>query len=591
MYFDGRMPSTQRATTGLPEASPLGYRALTAVVVGGMAFLFTWLGSPLQDEWPPLLVINVAVGILFVFAAALLIRDGAQRGTAVLLSLAGLAWFTGWIRVPLPGPLSFMASTVGALFWAFAGWALLRYPESRLADRAETLFMVSAVLWLGAGHTLCSLFFDPTWDPARWPSGTWWPTMEDDRGIYTNIRAFELIVDAVLVAAYLLLAVRRLRRLGGVDRWVLAPLVASIVAAGAPLVLRVAAPLSDQWLHTLAVVTSAAVLIVPLAFLAAIVRTRMTHTAVADVVMDLSKPDPADVTTALRRALRDPTLELRFWIPATKSYVDEAGQPVTDQNAQRLIVPIDDPSAGRIGVVVADPQLARHQHLVDAAVGASGLALRNAKLQAELRAQLDQLQASRRRITEAGVAERRRIERDLHDGLQQRLLALTLTVAELRSTTVDSSVLSGLETIRSEMHSALQELRDVAHGVMPAMLAQGGLRPALDDVVDRLPLGVELEVESHRYPAAVELTTYYIACEGLANIVKHAHATLAKVRITSSDTELHLEVVDNGRGGADVASGTGLAGLADRARALGGDLSVIPGPAGGTTLRAVLPCG
>ena len=313
----------------------------------------------------------------------------------------------------------------------------------------------------------------------------------------------ELIVDAVLVAAYLILAVRRLRRLGGVDRWVLAPLVASIVAAGAPLVLRVAAPLSDQWLQTLSVLTSGAVLIVPLAFLAAIVRSRMTHTAVADVVMELAKPDAeSNVTAALRGALRDPTLQLLFWIPATNSYVDEAGQPVEGPNAQRLIVPIQDPSVGRIGVVVADPQLTRHQDLVDAAVGASGLALRNAKLQAELRAQLDQLQASRRRITEAGVAERRRIERDLHDGLQQRLLALTMTVAEIRSTTVDPTVLSALETIRSEMHAALQELRDVAHGVMPAMLAQGGLRPALDDIVDRLPLTVQLDVTPQRFSGA-----------------------------------------------------------------------------------------
>jgi len=268
-----------------------------------------------------------------------------------------------------------------------------------------------------------------------------------------------------------------------------------------------------------------------------------------------------------------------------------------------MVVPIDgawcagveelcprDHPVGRIGVVVADPALARHQGLVNAAVGASGLALRNARLQAELRAQLDQVHASRRRIAEAGVAERRRIERDLHDGLQQRLLALTLTLAQVRASTDDPAVLKVVEMMRTEMHIALQELRDVAHGVLPAMLAQGGLQPALDDVVERLPLTVDLDVAPGRWPPWVETTAYFIACEGLANVVKHATAEHAGVRISSSDNELRLEVTDNGRGGADPSRGTGLAGLADRARAIGGDLTVKTRPAGGTLLQAVLPC-
>jgi signal transduction histidine kinase len=244
--------------------------------------------------------------------------------------------------------------------------------------------------------------------------------------------------------------------------------------------------------------------------------------------------------------------------------------------------------ADRIGVVVADPALARHQDLVNAAVGTSGLALRNARLQAELRAQLDQVRASRRRIAEAGVTERRKIERDLHDGLQQRLLALTLTLAEVRATTSDPPVLDALEVLRTDLHAAVRELREVAHGVLPAMLAQGGLHPALDDVAERLPLDVQLNIPPGRLSPAVETTAYYIACEGLANVVKHASADHATVSVSVNGNELSLEITDDGCGGAD-RTGTGLAGLADRARAIGGELTV-RSSAEGTLLRAVLPC-
>ena len=143
MSFDKAMPSTPWVTAGRPEVLPLGFRTLTAVVVVTVTTLFAWLGTPLQDEWAPLVIVNVAIGALFVFAASLLVRDRAQRGTAVLLSFSGLIWLISWIRVPMPGPLPFMASSVGALFWAFAGWALLRYPATRLTDRAERLFVVS----------------------------------------------------------------------------------------------------------------------------------------------------------------------------------------------------------------------------------------------------------------------------------------------------------------------------------------------------------------------------------------------------------------------------------------------------------------
>lgn len=554
--------------------------------------LFASLRVSPMDYWPPGRVIDVAAGALFVLAGAVLAHEPTQRVTALLLAVAGSCWLAASIRVPLslslspPVPVPFLGEMAGNLFWIFAPWALLRYPERRLATRGEHVFLVVTVAWAGLGHAVLSLFYDPSWGP--WPQPVWWPTVVADPDLYDRLWIVFGIVDSILALFYLTLVIRRLRRLGGVDRWVLAPMIASIFAVGILYPLGVIPPFADS--QTLSMLFAVAMFAVPAALLAAVVRRRLTHTAVADIVVALATTNSgASVAANLRTALRDPTLQVLFWVEQSHRYVDEEGQPAPSPGEGRMVVPIQGHPEGRIGVVVADPALRRHQGLLDAAVGASGLALRNAKLQAELRARLDQVRASRKRIAEAGVTERRRIERDLHDGLQQRLLAVTLTLAQVRAATHDPAVLKVVEIMRSEMHAALQELRDVAHGVLPAMLAQGGLRPALDDIADRLPLNIELDVSPRRCPPSVETTAYFIACEALANVVKHAAAERANVRITTSDNELRLQVTDNGCGGADPTRGTGLAGLADRARAIGGELTVKTGP-GGTLLQAVLPC-
>jgi PAS domain S-box-containing protein len=204
----------------------------------------------------------------------------------------------------------------------------------------------------------------------------------------------------------------------------------------------------------------------------------------------------------------------------------------------------------------------------------------------------NQLAASRARIVEASDAARRRLERNLHDGAQQRLVALSLTLklAQARLNDDPDAAAAMLRTADAELSAALAELRELAHGLHPALLADRGLRPALAALAARAPFPVELgDVPTERLPEPVEAAVYYVASEALANAAKHAGATSATISVVRSEALVRVEIADDGRGGADPASGSGLRGLCDRVEALDGRLE-IDSPAGhGTVMRAQLP--
>jgi PAS domain S-box-containing protein len=205
----------------------------------------------------------------------------------------------------------------------------------------------------------------------------------------------------------------------------------------------------------------------------------------------------------------------------------------------------------------------------------------------------EQLAASRARIVEAGDAERRRLERNLHDGAQQRLVALALTVrlAERRLGTNPDEACRLLDAAGTELEQALAELREIARGLHPAILSERGLGPALETLATRAPVPVEVDgVVTERLPARVEAAAYYVVAEALTNIAKYADASAARVEFTRADGRLIVTVADDGVGGADASRGSGLRGLADRVEALGGRLEVTSPPGAGTTLRASLPC-
>ena len=213
------------------------------------------------------------------------------------------------------------------------------------------------------------------------------------------------------------------------------------------------------------------------------------------------------------------------------------------------------------------------------------------QLDAELRARLEELRASRARLFEAGDAERRRLERDLHDGAQSRLVALALLLRTARRRVTDDEQLASLlDRAQEELGTSLAELRELARGIHPAVLTERGLEPALQSLVARAPVPVAVEAHSERLPAPVESAAYFVVSEALANVSKYAQATHASVTVERHNGELTVEVADDGVGGADVGRGSGLRGLEDRLAALDGSLS-LDSPAGrGTRLRARIPC-
>ncbi len=216
------------------------------------------------------------------------------------------------------------------------------------------------------------------------------------------------------------------------------------------------------------------------------------------------------------------------------------------------------------------------------------------RLNDELHARLEELAASRARIVTAGDVERRRLERNLHDGAQQRLvaLALALRVALSQLDSDPAAARATLADARDELALALDELRELARGLHPAVLSDRGLRAAVEMLAGRAPVPVEIaEIPDERLPEPVEAAAYYLIAEALTNVTRYAEASAVRVRVAASDGSVFVEVSDDGVGGADPAAGSGLRGLADRVEALGGTLEVVSPAGAGTSLRARIPSG
>jgi signal transduction histidine kinase len=302
---------------------------------------------------------------------------------------------------------------------------------------------------------------------------------------------------------------------------------------------------------------------------------------------------PEDVEAVLREVLDDPGLELRILLPESERYVDVRGTPVThDVDDRRRRTPIY--GAGmQIAEVLHDPSRQERPDPLQGVVEPAGLAIEIVRLRVELRRQLDEVAASRRRIVAAGDEERRRIERNLHDGAQQRLVSIGLALRhaqhELGTGGADTRPGATLEAALAEIAVAIQELRELARGLRPSQL-DAGLGPALEDLASRVPLPVAVDATRERFPVGVEAAAYFIACEALTNAAKHARASSVSLSAQRRNGSLVVCVADDGVGGASAAGGSGLSGLADRVGAHGGTLRIESERGAGTMLTAELPC-
>lgn len=346
-----------------------------------------------------------------------------------------------------------------------------------------------------------------------------------------------------------------------------------------------------------------AIAAVPVAFLAGLLRRRLARSEVGRLVVELGVGTPANrLQSALARTLGDPSVEVAYWTPDTGRYVGADGQAVAmPDNASRAITLIE--RAGcRVGALVHDPALHDEPVLLAAVSAAAGLSMENERLHAEIRVRLDEVQASRARIVQAADAERLRVERNLHDGAQQRLVTLTLALSMARRQLTDAPGQRGPDAVRcldallaeaaGELSSALRELRELARGLHPAILVDEGLGAAIEALADRSAVPVTITGEIHgRLPAPVEAAAYYVVSESLANVGKYAEASAVTVHAARERHRLVIEVTDDGVGGARARPGSGLEGLTDRVAALDGQLTVESPAAHGTRVSASLPCG
>jgi signal transduction histidine kinase len=492
-----------------------------------------------------------------------------------------------------------LVKTLGLLFTD--GWSvlfvilLLVFPHGRpVRARLDRLLILAFALpavvlqlvWLlfleQRRHLLLKTGFDNTF--LVWPNAAVAQAID---------KAQHVLFVLATVSLFLVSALRWLRATAPLRR-VLVPVLAggaTMLSFAALLTIDLISGARSQLVLLLTYIVLATV---PFAFLAGFLRSRLARAAVGELLLELpDNPSPGELRAALAKSLRDPSLTLAYWLPQFESWADVEGQPVElpRESSGRATTLIDRDGA-RLALLLHDPALDEEPELLAAVGAAAGIALENDRLHAEQRAHLEELRGSRARVIEAGQKERQRLERDLHDGAQQRLVALSLELRLLEQRLEgDPDAQTRLDQARREIAVSLEELRDVSRGLHPAVLSGHGLGVALESIAAQAPVPVRLTVGLEtRLPELIEVAAYYVVSESLANIGKHARATSASIDVARADGVVIIEVVDDGVGGADTEHGSGLRGLADRVEAHGGELRIWSPPGGGTRLRAEMPC-
>ena len=362
--------------------------------------------------------------------------------------------------------------------------------------------------------------------------------------------------------------------------------LAAVLAADAALRLAVATPEIQN--RTL-LAYEAALIVLAGGLLAGLLRPRWQPAAVTDLVVDIGGTESGTLRDALARELGDPTLAVAYWLPEDRAYVDAAGRRLEPPapGSGRAVTRIE--REGRpLAVLVHDPAVLDDPGLLEAVAAAARLAAANAELQAEVRAQVNAVAASRLRLLRARDDERRRLETRLHEGAERRLRAIGLVLERARQRATGDAA-ARLEAVEERLDRTLADLRELAAGLHPRELAERGLAGALGELADRCPVPVELALSPETLPADVEATVYFTCSEALANVTKYASASRVDLHVVVVDGRVVVDVRDDGVGGADPADGTGLNGLADRIGALGGTFLVESPRGGGTRITVELP--
>ncbi|MGZ4352255.1 MAG: sensor histidine kinase [Gaiellaceae bacterium] len=566
-----------------------------AAVAAGVGAAWIELTSDIVGDNVPTAAIALLVGWSYVGCGLFAWRQRPANPLGPVMLATGFAWFATFLgawQQALPFTVGYVFQNLYLVGFVFL---ILTFPSGQLTGRldrvllgiAVALTVVLQLVWLvltPSRPVLCTNCPDNLLQ------------IGGSETISNDLLALQRTAGIAAALFAVGLIVRRWRQASVAERRAAAPVLWSGCAILAALALSVTNDIFDKPLGIGPALLRAIVFAAfPLSVLAVMLRRRLARGAVARLVVELGEQArPHDLREALARTLGDPTLELAYWIPATGRYVDADGTPILlpdddPRRAATLVRRGDEP----IAALVHDPALSDDAELIDSVCAAAGLAHENERLQAALRSRLAELAASRARLVEAGENERRRLERDLHDGAQQRLvsIAMALGLVDARLQTDPGTAKPVLAEARQELTVALEELRRLSHGIRPSILTERGLGAALEDLASRSTLAVTLHLElDRRLPDHVESCAYFLVSESLANAGKHAHTREAAVRARIERDVLLVEVRDDGIGGAAFDRGSGLRGLTDRVEGLGGRLSVTSPPGRGTEIHAEIPC-
>jgi len=574
--------------------------AAASVVAAALAIVLLALipgSSQLPDLGWIFAVVLVAMGVAFFALGAVVWLRRPDNRTGLLMLIEGLVILVTGLQISSNPWLFIVGSLTDALVISAFIHMLLAFPTGRLESRSSRIVVWVAygaailqipVILFGSGPDLgCNAEHSCPHNPLLIAHHTTFTNVvESVQGI--------ALVGAALVTVFLLL--RRYRASGPLARRGLAPVLfvgaAILLLAIIQAVLRgTAAGPAAQGAFFIAFA------LLPVAFVLGLSRSRLLRGSTIAGLVDRLVRDPgaAGIDDALAGVLSDPSLFVAYRLDDGAGYVDRSGRavqlPATDNGEGQVATEVA--HDGRVvAAVVHDAALCEEPELLRAAAGTAALAIENARLEAQLRARLAALRASRARLVEAGDAERRRLGRNLHDGAQQRLVSLMLELQIARETWErDPSMARGLvDQAFDNARAAVDELRDLAAGIHPAVLTQRGLDAGIESLATRSTVPVELgDPLDERLPLPVETAAYYVVAEALTNVAKYADATHARVEVRRDNGELVVEVRDDGAGGADPTGGSGLRGLADRVGALDGWLEVESAAGKGTLVRAVIP--
>ena len=583
------------------SATPGAVAARTVAVVAAIAInaamqVSGFLAAPdyLRPD-PTWVTVHLFVAVVFALcAAAIWSTRGARAGIAALLMVVfPVAW--------IPQTFLNVVSSYGAVWPIVAGvelsWTIvlmlivLSYPFGVFSGRFERLVAVAMILLSAAFFVATLLLRQPeaddcicvpnayaiTDDPVPWAIADL---------IYRGIG----IPVVIIVSARLLLLWWR----GSVPARAVAFIMpAALLSWTVMLVViqafRLAGTSADIVVDTVALFTVASI---PVAYVAGVIHARNMRVRVADLMrITREGADRAQWADALKRVLGDESMRVYWWDESSGRYADAAGETTGATSAGEGTLAITSREGAPIAVIFHDKVLTQNTRLLDGVSSALRLTIDNSRLRAEVERTLEHVQQSRQRIVESAVTARKHLERDLHDGAQQRLVTLAInlrSVAEQPNIVADPQLKADVDSAIDQLGDALAELRQLAHGIHPTLLSQGGLAMALPELAGRCPVPVEVVTEVGRLPEIVEVTAYFVSSEALANVAKHAHASRAWLRVTDDDGQVAVTIRDNGAGGAD-AAGSGMTGMADRVEAAGGTLEVESPRGAGTTVTARLP--